>query len=140
MGLGPTPPPEAERVRGTDASTVDERQAPLTPAHGHPVGEGQGDIMLSDAEQRKLNQIELNLQTEDPLFARSFSDQSRWRLRWCGITGRGWLIMGALIMCLAVLMINAWVAALAAIIAGIGVGLWLTDCWRLRVRRRSPCP
>ncbi|WP_406068492.1 DUF3040 domain-containing protein [Micromonospora sp. NBC_01638] len=96
--------------------------------------------MLSDAEQRKLTEIELNLQTEDPLFVRSFSDRSRWRLRRCGMTGRGWLIMSALIMCLAVLMINAWVAALAAAIAVIGAGLRLNDSWRLRIRRLSARP
>ncbi|SCE67107.1 Protein of unknown function [Micromonospora coriariae] len=96
--------------------------------------------MLSDAEQRKLTEIELNLQTEDPLFVRSFSDRSRWRSRRWGMTGRGWLIMSALIMCLAVLMINAWVAALAATIAVIGAGLWLNDSWRLRIQRLSARP
>jgi hypothetical protein len=64
--------------------------------------------MLSDAERRRLTEIELGLRLEDPHFVERFGREGqRGPDTWCGMTARGWLMVAALTMGLAVLMASA---------------------------------
>ena len=84
--------------------------------------------MLSDAEQRRLTQIELELWTEDPRFVARFHHRSqRGPNKWGGMTARVWLLVAALTMGLAVLMASAGMVAIALCAAAVSAGLWLTD-------------
>jgi hypothetical protein len=84
--------------------------------------------MLSDAEQRRLTEIERALRSEDPHFVQRFrSDGRRGPHTCCGLTARVWLIVAALGMGLAVLAASAAMAAIALIPAGVSAGLWLAD-------------
>ena len=89
--------------------------------------------MLSDAEQRRLTEMERALRSEDPHFVRRFrSDGRRGPHTWCGMTARLWLIVAALGMGLAVLAASAPMATIALIPAGVSAGLWLADLSRPR--------
>jgi hypothetical protein len=82
--------------------------------------------MLSDAEQRRLIQIERRLQSEDPEFAERFGHLLRRGPRkWRIMTSRYWLIAATLIMALAVLMASPAVALIASMVAGVSAGLWV---------------
>jgi len=95
--------------------------------------------MLSDAEQRRLTEIERGLRSEDPEFADRFGHvmQSRPH-KWRGMSARGWLIAAALIMALAVLMASLGVALIAVGVAGVSAAMWLTGHIRSTDDRRSP--
>ncbi|MFI7426889.1 DUF3040 domain-containing protein [Micromonospora sp. NPDC049836] len=97
--------------------------------------------MLSDAEQRRLTEIEHGLRSEDPDFADRFGHvmQSRPH-KWCGMTARAWLIAAALIMGLAVLMASLGVALIAVSVAGVSAAAWITDQTRWTDNRRPPQP
>ena len=83
--------------------------------------------MLSDAEQRRLTEIERGLRSEDPEFADRFGHVMQRRpQKWRSMTARGWLIAAALIMGLAVLMASTAMALIALSVAGVSAGLWLT--------------
>jgi hypothetical protein len=84
--------------------------------------------MLSDAEQRRLTEIELGLRSADPEFAERFGHvMQRGPRKWPSMTARGWFIAAALIMGLAVLMASAAMALIALSVAGVSAGLWLTS-------------
>jgi hypothetical protein len=84
--------------------------------------------MLSDAEQRRLTEIERRLRSEDPEFAERFGHVlQRGPRKWCSMTARGWLIAAALVMGLAVLMASVAMALIALSVAAVSAGLWLTD-------------
>jgi hypothetical protein len=84
--------------------------------------------MLSDAEQRRLTEIERGLRSEDPEFAdRLGRVVRRHPPRWRGMTAGGWLIAAALVMGLAVLTADAGTALIALCVAGVGAGWWLSD-------------
>ena len=96
--------------------------------------------MLSDAERRRLTEIELGLRLEDPHFVKRFGHRGqRGPQTWCGMTARGWLMVAALTMGLAVLMASAAMAVIALSVAGVSAGLWLTGFSRPRDGRR-PTP
>ena len=83
--------------------------------------------MLSDAERRRLGEIERGLRSEDPEFAERFGHGMRRGARKSrGMTARGWLIAATLIMALAVLMASVTTALIALSVAGVSAGLWLT--------------
>jgi len=93
--------------------------------------------MLSDAEQRRLTEIERGLRSEDPEFADRFGHvMQRGPQKWRGLSARGWLIAAALIMGLAVLMASGGMALIALSAAGVSVGFWLTGYSRTTDRRR----
>jgi hypothetical protein len=97
--------------------------------------------MLSDAEQRRLTEIERRLRSEDPEFTDRFGHvmQSRPH-KWRGMTARAWLIAAALIMGLVVLLANMGVALIAVSVAGVSAAMWLTDHTRSTDDRRPPQP
>jgi hypothetical protein len=95
--------------------------------------------MLSDAEQRRLTEIERGLRSADPEFADRFdhvmqSHPQKWR----GMTARAWLIAAALIMGLAVLMTSLGVALIAVSVAGVSAAMWLSGHGRSTDDRRPP--
>ncbi|UQU62249.1 DUF3040 domain-containing protein [Couchioplanes caeruleus] len=84
--------------------------------------------MLSDAEQRRLSEIERELQADDPRFvARCSGMAARHPARWGGMTARMWLVTAALTMGLAVLMTDAYLVLISLSVAGVSLGLWLSD-------------
>ena len=97
--------------------------------------------MLSDAEQRRLTEIERGLRSEDPEFADRFGHvmQSRPH-KWRGMTARAWLIAAAMIMGLAVLMASVGIALIAVSVAGVSAAMWLTGHSRSTDDRRPPPP
>jgi hypothetical protein len=52
---------------------------------------------------------------------------------WCGMIARGWLMVAALTMGLAVLMASAAMAVIALSVAGVSAGLWLIGFSRARM-------
>ena len=97
--------------------------------------------MLSDAEQRRLTEIERGLQSDDPQFAERLGHvKQRGPYKWPGMTARGWLIAAALIMGLAVLTANAGTALIALSVAGVSAVWWLTGYTRSKDGRRPPRP
>lgn len=84
--------------------------------------------MLSDAEQRRLTEIERGLQSEDPEFAdrlgHNMQRTPRTRRR---RTAPGWLIAAAVIMGLAVLTGSSAMVVIALTVAAVPAALWLAD-------------
>lgn len=84
--------------------------------------------MLSDAEQRRLTEIERGLQSDDPGFAdrlghrmqRNSRNQPRRK-------ALGWLIAAALVMGLAVLTASSAMVVIALTLAAVPGALWLAD-------------
>jgi hypothetical protein len=97
--------------------------------------------MLSDAEQRRLTEIERGLRSEDPEFADRFGHvmQSRPH-KWRGMTARAWLIAATLIMGLAVLTTSLGIALIAVTVAVMSTAIWITDHTRWTGDRRPPQP
>ena len=95
--------------------------------------------MLSEAEQRRLKEIEHGLRSADPEFADRFahamqSQPNKWR----GLTAHVYLIAAALIMGLAVLMTSLGVALIAVSVACVGAAMWLACRGRSTDDRRPP--
>ncbi|MCU7731189.1 DUF3040 domain-containing protein [Actinoplanes sp. KI2] len=78
--------------------------------------------MLSDAEQRRLTEIERGLRSADPAFADRLTDVTQSRPR----KSRTWWIAAALIMGVAALMISPGVALIAISLAVISAAIWCT--------------
>jgi hypothetical protein len=103
------------------------------------VASREGVGMLSDAEQRRLTEIERGLRSADPEFIERFGHGiQRGPQKWRGMTARGWLIAAALIMGLAVLMASVGMALIALSVAGVNAGWWLTGYSRSTDGRRPP--
>jgi Protein of unknown function (DUF3040) len=84
--------------------------------------------MLGEAEQRRLTEIERELRTTDPQFVQRFDIDiqpgPRKRHR---ITARGWLIVAALLMGLAVLTARLEMAVIALSVAGVSACWWFSS-------------
>ena len=84
--------------------------------------------MLGEAEQRRLTEIERELRTTDPEFVQRFDlDIQPGPRKRHGVTARGWLIVAALLMGLAVLTASLEVAVIALSVAVVGAGWWLSS-------------
>ncbi|GAA3951285.1 DUF3040 domain-containing protein [Actinoplanes auranticolor] len=83
--------------------------------------------MLSDAERRRLTEIENELRFEDPGFAERLGRvPPRGPRERPGMTARGWLVAAALVMGLAVLLRSPGLALIAMSVAGVSAAIWLT--------------
>jgi hypothetical protein len=99
----------------------------------------EGAGMLSDAEQRRLAEMESGLRSADPGFVERFDRVLRHHPRnWDAMTARRWLIVAALIMGLAVLISSVAMVLFALSVAGVGAGLWGTDHNRSLDGRQPP--
>jgi len=97
--------------------------------------------MLSDAEQRRLTEIERGLRSEDAELADRFGHVMPSRPhKWRGMTARAWLIAAVLIMGLAALMTSLGVALIAVSVAGMSAAIWITDHTFWSDDRRPPQP
>ena len=83
--------------------------------------------MLSDAERRRLTEIERGLRSADPEFVERFSHRvQRDAQEGRNMTARNWLIAAALIMGLALLMASVAMAVIALGVSAVSAGWWLT--------------
>src|SRR5687767_8476499 len=93
--------------------------------------------MLSDAEQRRLTEMERRLRAEDPEFAERFGHAlRRGPQKRRSATARDWLIAAALLMGLAALTASVGMALIALSVAGVSAGLWLARYARSTGGRR----
>ena len=84
--------------------------------------------MLSEAERRKLNEIESQLGAEDPAFVQRFDGRAKTQVR-SGRRGRVALLVVAVAMTVAVVgLIVSSVGIVVVALTGIGAGagLWVT--------------
>ena len=84
--------------------------------------------MLSEAEQRKLSEIESQLRAEDPTFVQRFDDrgQPRLRPRWRGLVAL--LAVAVAVMVAGVGLVVGSVGTVVVAITAIGAsaGMWVT--------------
>ncbi|MGA5305716.1 DUF3040 domain-containing protein [Nucisporomicrobium flavum] len=82
--------------------------------------------MLSDAEQRRLSEIERDLRVQDPSFAERIgtaAPQPALR-RWCGMGAVDWFLAGVVAACLAILLGSGGMAVIALMGFCAGFALW----------------
>jgi len=82
--------------------------------------------MLSDAEQRRLTEIELALRADDPRFARRFDARAkrRYRRRWQAVVALI-LAFGAVVGVVTGLVLDSVATVVFAVTAlGVAAGLW----------------
>lgn len=85
--------------------------------------------MLSEAEQRRLAEIERELREQDPSFARRLSDPAPppSSARWCGMDALGWLVIAVLATGPAILLKSGAVALIAVSAVCVSMSLWAAD-------------
>jgi Protein of unknown function (DUF3040) len=83
----------------------------------------EGPSMLSDADQRRLSEIETGLRRDDPAFVRRFTEAGRPAARG-GATGRTWVLIGVLVLCFAWLWQSALMVVIGLSAVSAGVCLW----------------
>jgi hypothetical protein len=89
--------------------------------------EGRGSAMLSEAERRKLSEIESYLGAEDPAFVQRFDDRARPQLK-SGRRGRVALIVvtvATTVACVGLAVGSVGSVLVALIGFGVGAGLWV---------------
>jgi hypothetical protein len=96
--------------------------------------------MLSDADRKRLADIEVGLRSEDPDFVRRFDTRGRLGLRprWRGITASVWIVAGAAIIALGMVIGAIGMALIGLSVAGIGAVWWISDRHRPGGNRRPP--
>ncbi len=84
--------------------------------------------MLSEAEQRRLVEIESSLRAEDPAFARQFEFTTRRRFRWTrlGIAALAVVVLSVAAGVAGVLVHSVAVIVAAATALGATVGGWVS--------------
>jgi hypothetical protein len=85
--------------------------------------------MLSDADRRRLADIEVGLRSEDPDFVRRFDTRGRLGLRprWRGITASVWVVAGAAIVGLGMVIGAIGMALIGLSVVGVGAMWWISD-------------
>jgi hypothetical protein len=81
--------------------------------------------MLSDAEQRRLAEIESSLQAEDPVFVQRFDAQPLPRRRRTLAASMA-LLMAVTVTAMALVVGSVPAAVIGLIAAGATIGLWAT--------------
>lgn len=82
--------------------------------------------MLSDAEQRRLSEIEAKLRNDDPVFVQRFDNgprRPRWH-RWAATTA---LVVASAVTCLGLVLGSVGTVVVALIALGASAGIWITD-------------
>ncbi|MFC7535587.1 DUF3040 domain-containing protein [Actinoplanes sp. GCM10030250] len=85
--------------------------------------------MLSEADRRRLAQIEQELQAQDPLFAQRLSSATPPSAspRWCGMSATSWLVAAVFTGCLAMLLKSGGMAVIALLALCLSMGLWAAN-------------
>jgi hypothetical protein len=88
--------------------------------------------MLSEAERRRLTEIESQLGAEDPAFVQRFGDRAepQLRSRWRGIVALVVVAIAVTVAGIGLVMGNVGIVVLALIGVGTSAGLWVSH--RLR--------
>jgi hypothetical protein len=82
-------------------------------------------IVLSDAEQQRLTEIEAQLRNEDPVFVQRFDD-GRHRPRWHRWTATFALVVASAVACLGLVFGSVGMVVLALVALGTSAGMWIT--------------
>lgn len=84
--------------------------------------------MLSDAEQRRLTEIESGLRLDDPTFLQRFDNSGRRRSRrwWRGAIGLFGLSIAVTVAGFGLVLGNAGAAVAALTAIGAGTAMWVT--------------
>jgi hypothetical protein len=85
--------------------------------------------MLSEAEQRKLSEIESLLRAGDPTFVQRFDDRgkSRLRPRWRGLVVLLAVAVAVMVAGIALVVGSVGTVVVALIAIGASAGMWVTD-------------
>ncbi|HEV8567230.1 MAG TPA: DUF3040 domain-containing protein [Actinoplanes sp.] len=90
---------------------------------GHAM---RGDDGLSDAERRRLTEIESSLRAEDPDFVQRFERRRLRRRRWRNILAPMALGVAVVVIVLALVRGSVGGAVIGLLAAGAAAGLWVT--------------
>ena len=84
--------------------------------------------MLSDAERRRLAEIERDLKAQDPSFAERLSSTAPPSpvARWCGLGAVGWLAIAVFAAGPAILLKSGGMALIAVSAVCVSMSLWAT--------------
>jgi hypothetical protein len=84
--------------------------------------------MLSEAERRKLTEIESQLGAEDPAFVQRFADRAKPQLRsrWRGIVALLVVVVAMTVAGIGLVVGSVGIVVLALIGIGASAGLWVT--------------
>ena len=99
------------------------KYGPTRSANGHT--RRKEAIVLSDAEQHRLTEIEAQLRNEDPVFVQRF-DHGRRRPRWLRWTATLGLVVAAVVACLGLVFGSVGTVVVALIALGASAGMWIT--------------
>jgi hypothetical protein len=85
--------------------------------------------MLSEAEQRRLTEIESHLQADDPAFVQRFGDQGQQRLppRWYGVAALAVMVVALMAAGLGLAVDSVGLVVVALIVFGASAGMWITN-------------
>ena len=82
--------------------------------------------MLSEAEQRKLSEIESQLRAEDPTFVQRFNDRGQRRPRWRGLVALLAVAVAVMVAGVGLLVGSVGTVVVALTAIGASVGMWVT--------------
>ncbi len=84
--------------------------------------------MLSEAERRKLTEIESRLSAEDPAFVQRFGDdgQRRLRPRWQSLVVALAAVVAVIVSCVGLLAGSVGTVVVALLGLGASAGIWVT--------------
>jgi Protein of unknown function (DUF3040) len=96
--------------------------------------------MLSDADRKRLADIEVGLRSEDPDFVRRFDPPGRFGLRpgWRGIAASVWVVVGLTIIGLGMVIGAIGMALIGLSVVGVGAVWWISDHRPPGSTRRPP--
>jgi len=85
--------------------------------------------MLSEAEQRRLTEIESQLRADDPAFVRRFGDQGQQRLppRWYGVAALAATMVAVVAAGIGLAVDSVGLVVVALIVIGASAGMWITS-------------
>ena len=85
--------------------------------------------MLSEAEQRRLTEIESELQADDPAFVQRFGDQGQQRLppRWYGVAALAATVVAVVAAGIGLAVDSVGLVVVALIVIGASAGMWITN-------------
>jgi hypothetical protein len=84
--------------------------------------------MLSEAEQRRLSEIESQLRAEDPSFVLRFGDRGLpWlRRRWCGLLALLAVAVAVIVAGIGLIAGSVGTVVISITAIGVSAGMWVT--------------